>query len=162
MTRSDILKLNIFLLLILFSIPFFLQSEEIKHNIDFQHQGNLWILPSDMHDSLYIKIEFAESVTEQMQGLMYRETMEPDEGMLFIYAYPQRMNFWMKNTHIPLDLIFIDEAGTIVDLAENTIPFSEKNIPSFVTSIYVLEVNAGYCERNFIIIGDRVIWEDIR
>lgn len=155
--------MKIFLFVLVFLITSFLclHGEEIKHNIDFQHEGNLWILPSDMHDSLYIKIEFAESVTEQMQGLMYRESMEIDEGMLFLYSYSQRMNFWMKNTHIPLDMIFIDEEGKIVDLKEKTTPFSENNIPSYVTSRYVLEVNAGYCESNFIIVGDRVIWEEI-
>lgn len=136
-----------------------LQSKEISHNIDFQHEGNLYILPSEMHDSLHIKIEFAETDTEMMQGLMYRESMAENEGMLFIYSYRQEMNFWMKNTHIPLDLVFIDEDGSIVDLAENTSPFSEKNINSPTLSRYVLEVNAGYCAKHYIIIGDKVKWE---
>jgi uncharacterized membrane protein (UPF0127 family) len=116
-------------------------------------------MPSEMHDSLEVKIEYAESATEMMQGLMYRLEMKENEGMIFIYTYPQEMNFWMKNTHIPLDLIFIDESGNIVDLHENAEPFSEENIHSDVLSKYVLEVNAGFCEKNYIIIGDRLKWE---
>ncbi len=136
-----------------------LNSEEILHNLDFQHEGDLWILPSEMHDSLYVKLELAESNSEMMQGLMYRDSMAENEGMLFIYSYIQPMNFWMKNTHIPLDLIFIAEDGTIVDLAEDTTPFSEKSIISSILSRFVLEVNAGFCKKNYIIIGDRVKWE---
>jgi len=149
----------IFIVLLFCFLPLQLGSEEIKYNIDFQHEGNLVILPSDMHDSLFVKIELAELDTEMMQGLMYRKNMEENEGMLFIYPYSQEMYFWMKNTYIPLDLIFIAEDGKIVDLAENTTPLSEKNIVSTVLSKYVLEVNAGFCERNFIIVGDMVEWE---
>lgn len=154
------LRLLLFIILSITSINLF-ADEIIEHNIDFEHEGNLWILPSEMHDSLYVRIEFAKSDTEMMQGLMYRDSMETGQGMLFLYPYPQRMNFWMKNTHIPLDLIFIDEDGFIVDLAERAVPFSEQNIHSSVFSRYVLEVNAGYCEENYIIIGDRVKWEKL-
>ncbi len=136
-----------------------LSCEKAKHNIDFQQEGQLWILPSEMHDSLYLEIEFAETDSEMMQGLMYRDSMSVNQGMLFIYPYEQEMNFWMKNTIIPLDLIFIDKDGIIVDLAEETIPFSEENIHSSLLSKYVLEVNAGFCQQNYIIIGDRVKWK---
>lgn len=158
------MKLNrilpfIIVLFFVFMIP--LSCEEAKHNIDFEHEGYLWIMPSDMHDSLLVKIEFAESTTEMMQGLMYRQEMNENEGMLFIYPYSQEMNFWMKNTHIPLDLIFIDETGAIVDLAEQTEAFSEKNISSKVLSKFVLEVNADYCKKNYVIIGDKVKWKRI-
>ena len=135
--------------------------QEVKHNIDFQHEGDLYILPSDMHDTLHVKLEFAETDTEMMQGLMYRSSMNDDEGMLFVYPYSQEMNFWMKNTQIPLDLIYFDDTGEIVDLSENAIPFSEQNIYSRVLSRFVLEVNGGFCEDNYIIIGDKVKWEKI-
>lgn len=146
--------------LILFLVP--LGCEEIKHNTNFQREGNLWLLPSEMHDSLFVKIEFAQTDSEMMQGLMFRRTMNVDEGMLFIYSYSQEMNFWMKNTYIPLDLIFIDETGSVVDLHEGAKPFSEKNISSSLLSKFVLEVNAGFCEKNYIIIGDKVKWEKIK
>jgi uncharacterized membrane protein (UPF0127 family) len=96
-----------------------------------------------------------------MQGLMYRTSMKDNEGMLFIYPYSQEMNFWMKNTHIPLDLIYIDNAGEIVDLSEHAKPFSEQNIYSRVLSRFVLEVNGGFCEKNYIIVGDKIKWEKI-
>ena len=136
-------------------------NEQIKHNIKFQQEGFLRILPSEMHDTLLVKIEFAESDSEMMQGLMYRHEMADDEGMLFIYPEAKEMYFWMKNTYIPLDLLFIDEAGEIVDLQENATPLSEKSIMSNVLSRYVLEVNAGFCEKNFVIIGDKVIWSKL-
>ncbi len=154
-------KLKILLYFIIIALSTYavsLCSEEIEHNIDFQHEGDLWFLPSDMHDSLYVKIEFAESSSEMMQGLMYRESMNKDEGMLFIYQYNQEMNFWMKNTHIPLDMIFIDENGFVVDMHEHAVAFSEKNISSTVLSRFVLEVNEGFCEKNYIIIGDKIKW----
>ncbi len=154
-------KTLLFIIIFLVSLSF-LACQDIKHNIDFHHEGNLWILASEMHDSLHIEIEFAISDSEMMQGLMYRDSMANNQGMLFIYPYQQEMNFWMKNTHIPLDLIFIDEDGVIVDLAENTKPFSEKNIHSDLLSKYVLEVNAGFCQENYIIIGDKVKWEKLK
>lgn len=156
-----IISKNLLLLLLVFSTVFSACSQEIKHNINFEQEGELWILPSEMHDSLYIKIEFAQEDSEMMQGLMYRDSMNSDEGMLFLYPYSQEMYFWMKNTQIPLDLIFINEDGVIVDLAERTTPFSEENIHSQVLSKYVLEVNAAYCAENYIIIGDRVKWRKL-
>jgi uncharacterized membrane protein (UPF0127 family) len=148
-----------FLILVIISMS--IGCQEVKHNIDFQHEGDLYILPSDMHDTLHVKLEFADTDTEMMQGLMYRTSMKDNEGMLFIYPYSQEMNFWMKNTHIPLDLIYIDNAGEIVDLSEHAKPFSEQNIYSRVLSRFVLEVNGGFCEKNYIIVGDKIKWEKI-
>jgi len=149
---------TVFIILLLSSLALLHSNVQIKHNIEFEQSGILKILPSEMHDTLTVKIELAESDSEMMQGLMYRKAMAPDEGMLFVYAQMQEMYFWMKNTYIPLDLIYIDEDGVIVDLQENTTPFSEKSIVSNVLSRYVLEVNAGFCEKNYVIVGDKVIW----
>jgi len=112
-----------------------------------------------MHDSLFFDIELAQSNDEMMQGLMYREEMAPNNGMLFIYPEVREMSFWMKNTHLPLDLMFISQSGIILDLAEHAEPFSEESIYSSQLSKYVLEVNAGFCEENFIIIGDSLSWK---
>lgn len=156
------LNLIIVLIIALLSLVSVLScNEQIKHNIKFQQEGFLRILSSEMHDTLLVKIEFAESDSEIMQGLMYRHEMAADEGMLFIYPEVKEMYFWMKNTYIPLDLLFIDEDGEIVDLQENATPLSEKSIMSNVLSRYVLEVNAGFCEKNFVIIGDKVIWSKL-
>lgn len=149
---------TLFIILLLSSFALLHSNVQIKHNIEFEQSGILKILPSEMHDTLTIKIELAESDSKMMQGLMYRKEMAPDEGMLFVYAQMQEMYFWMKNTYIPLDLIYIDNDGVIVDLQENTTPFSEKSIVSNVLSRYVLEVNAGFCEKNYVIVGDKVIW----
>ena len=80
------LNLIIVLIIALLSLVSVLScNEQIKHNIKFQQEGFLRILSSEMHDTLLVKIEFAESDSEMMQGLMYRHEMAADEGMLFIY-----------------------------------------------------------------------------
>lgn len=158
MKPINLIILIALIVVLLSSVSLLFSNVQIKHNIEFEQSGILKILPSEMHDTLTVKIELAESDSKMMQGLMYRQEMAPDEGMLFIYAQQQEMYFWMKNTYIPLDLIYIDEAGVIVDLQENTTPFSEKSIVSNVLSRYVLEVNAGFCEKNYVIVGDKVLW----
>ena len=74
-------------------------------------------------------IELADTVEERAQGLMYRESMARRSGMLFVYEHPQRAVFWMKNTLIPLDMIFVDATGTIQHIHKDAIPHDETPIP---------------------------------
>ena len=101
-------------------------------------------------------VEVASEPKERQRGLMYRRSLAPDHGMLFDFGQPQQISMWMKNTYIPLDMLFIDEAGTIVTLAERTTPFSERTIPSGAPVRYVLEINGGRAEALGIRAGDRV------
>ena len=88
-------------------------------------------------------IEVADDPAERSQGLMMRESMPRSVGMLFVYDHPQRVAFWMRNTLIPLDMIFIDETGTVARIHENAIPLDETAIPGGDAIQFVLEINAG-------------------
>lgn len=105
-----------------------------------------------------ISIEIAKKEAERTQGLMFRKTMPDSCGMLFIFEEMQPLSFWMKNTHIPLDIIYIDKDYNIVSISKNTVPFSEKPIPSLKEAMYVVEVNAGFCDKNAIVEGNKIIY----
>ncbi len=88
-------------------------------------------------------IELAVTAAEQAQGLMFRESMPQFNGMLFINERPRRVSFWMKNTLIPLDMLFIDENGVVQTLKENATPLDTTSIPGGDNIQYVLEINGG-------------------
>ena len=88
-------------------------------------------------------VELAINNEERQRGLMFREGMELSDGMMFVYERPQSVSFWMKNTSIPLDIIFADEAGVITKIFENARPFSTTSIFGGYDVQYVLEINAG-------------------
>lgn len=109
-----------------------------------------------------VEIEVADTEEERIQGLMYREVLGSYSGMLFIFDIQANNSFWMKNTRIPLDLIFIDSDKKIVDIIENAQPCVEGHIcpalrPQF-EYMYCLEVNGGFTEENQIDSGDTVGW----
>jgi uncharacterized protein len=103
-------------------------------------------------------VEVARTNDQQAQGLMFRERLGPDEGMLFPRAYPQPMSFWMKNTLIPLDMIFVREDGTIARIAANTVPHSLDAVESGEPVVAVLEIAGGRSAELGIQTGDRVTW----
>lgn len=103
-----------------------------------------------------IDVEIAENQAERSKGLMYRPYIPDSVGMLFIFEQSAPQGFWMKNTSIPLDIIYVDENKKIVSIAKNTKPYSEESIPSLGNAQYVVEVNAGFSERNNIITGDAI------
>ena len=76
--------------------------------------------------------------------------------MLFLFPREEPLSFWMKNTPLPLDIIFINAAHTIVSIAQNTTLFSEKPLPSDSPAQFVLEVNGGFCQRHGVAVGDQV------
>ena len=88
-------------------------------------------------------VELAINNEERQRGLMFRKEMELSDGMMFVYDRPQSVSFWMKNTSIPLDIIFADEAGKITKIFENARPFSTTSIFGGYDVQYVLEINAG-------------------
>ena len=92
-------------------------------------------------------IELASTDGERARGLMFRRAMQPDHGMLFDFHRPQPVAFWMKNTPLPLDMLFIDGKGTVLQIAADTEPYSETPIPSQQPIRAVLEVNAGVAKR---------------
>lgn len=101
-------------------------------------------------------IEMAVSDEERMKGLMYRKSLAEGRGMLFDFSPEQNVQMWMKNTYIPLDMIFIRADGTILSIAQNTTPLSEKIISSGGLAKGVLEVAGGTARKLGIAPGDRV------
>jgi uncharacterized membrane protein (UPF0127 family) len=115
---------------------------------------NLEVVTSDGPHSF--SVEVMRTPEQLSQGLMFRRYMPEDRGMLFDFKTEQPVQFWMKNTYLPLDMIFISKAGKIVSIKENAEPLSEKLIPSGGAVLGVLEVNAGTTARIHAKPGDSV------
>ena len=99
-------------------------------------------------------IELADEPAERAQGLMHRESMAPSAGMLFVFEQPQPVAFWMKNTLIPLDMIFTDSSGRVARIHENAIPHDETPIPGGDGIYAVLEINGGLSKTYGFQVGD--------
>jgi uncharacterized protein len=102
-------------------------------------------------------VEMALTPEEQARGLMFRRELPEKQGMLFDFKREQPTSFWMKNTYIPLDMIFIRADGRILNIAENTVPLSEALVSSTGPVRAVLEVIAGTTKKLGIAAGDRVV-----
>ena len=98
-------------------------------------------------------VEVADDGAERAQGLMFRESLDPAAGMLFVYESPRRASFWMKNTLIPLDMIFADATGTVTRVHSNAIPGDQTPIDGGEGVSLVLEINGGLAERLGIVPG---------
>lgn len=110
---------------------------------------------------VWVEVEIADELPEQIKGLMFRQDLDRNNGMLFVYESEKKRSFWMKNTLIPLDMLFIDTDFRIIDIKENVQPCKTETCPSYPSKFpaqYVLEVNAGFVMMNNIEIGDSVIW----
>jgi uncharacterized membrane protein (UPF0127 family) len=120
-------------------------------------QGNLErleiVTASGTHE---FSVEVMRGGPQRERGLMFRRFLPQDRGMLFDFATERPVTMWMKNTYLPLDMIFIGRAGKVVGLAENTEPLSEKIIPSGAPAYGVLEVNAGTAAHIGLRVGDSV------
>lgn len=104
-------------------------------------------------NSLSFNVELATTDAQITQGLMYRKELRPNDGMLFMFGDSKIRTFWMKNTYIPLDIIFIDENWRIVHIATDAKPLSVSIISSKYPAHYVLEINAGQSSRLGIKVG---------
>ena len=122
----------------------------------FEKQGELAFLNTEMDTLRAIDIEVSMTNAERAQGLMHRSNMLDTQGMLFIFEREEEQSFWMKNTIISLDILYVNKDKEIVTIYEHTTPFSENPIPSFKPALYVVEVNAGFCDAFGIKEGDRI------
>lgn len=109
--------------------------------------------------NLKVKVELAETLWEQTRGLMGRNKLDEFEGMLFVFPNQTQRSFWMKNTFIPLDIVFISSDKKIVEIKENFEPCLTDDCPVYRSARpaqYVLEVNAGFCKRHGVEVGDEL------
>lgn len=103
-----------------------------------------------------VHVEVAATAAERDRGLMFRSALASDAGMWFVFPEPTRAAFWMKNTMLALDLLFVDADGRVVDIIANTTPYSEKPLQPQLAYQAVLEVNAGYAAREHITVGAHI------
>jgi hypothetical protein len=125
----------------------------------FRHDGMLDILSKDGKLKTTFKIEFAEKQEEVMRGLKYRDSMAEDEAMLFIFPVLDYYEFWMQDTYLPLDMLFVSADETVFQVVENAKPFSEERISPEQPNSYVLEMNAGLAKKLNLIPGDKISWK---
>jgi len=104
-------------------------------------------------------VELAVTSEQRLQGLMFRQRLPADAGMLFLYPAARPVSMWMKNTLIPLDMLFIGDDGRILHIAERAIPGSTATISSMQPARAVLELNGGTAARLKIQVGDRVLYK---
>ena len=128
--------------------------------ISFYTFSNEKIDVSIYNKNITFNVEVAKTIEERRIGLMYRKKLLNNEGMLFIFPREKIIQLWMKNTYIPLDVIFISENKVIVDIKKNMEKLSETIVKSKVKSKYALEFNAGLINKLDIEIGDKVLFNE--
>lgn len=104
------------------------------------------------------RVEIADSVSERRRGLMHRDALDADAGMLFLYRPAQPVAIWMKNTLLALDILFIDADGRVAHVVQEAVPLSEKPMPSRGPVRAVLEINGGRARELGLGVGDRVLY----
>jgi hypothetical protein len=125
----------------------------------FQKQGECTISNRDNKPIVSLDIEIADDDSKREIGMMGRPVMDERQGMLFVFEQEYMAAFWMKNTILPLDIIFINKLGEIVTICKNTTPFSEQTYAAKAPTLLVLEVNAGFTDKYGIREGDRISWK---
>ena len=140
----------------------FISSDISPYEVFFHKEGELVFIDTVSQEILKeIDIEIADTAYEKKQGLMFRKSMQEDQGMLFIYEKEDLRGMWMKNTYISLDIVFINEKYEIIRIYKNTLPLSTKPMFSYEDAMYVVEVVAGFCDTYKIKEADRVSFKHI-
>lgn len=129
----------------------------------FVKEGSLTLIDKETQESIrQINIEIADDPESIEIGLMYRRKMSDSQGMLFIFPSSEPRSFWMRNTYISLDLIFIDSEQRIVNIQKNAPPMSDKSQPSTAPAQYVLEVIGGFSDKYGLEAGDLISFERVK
>lgn len=128
----------------------------------FRHDADLFIEDPTGEIKAEFKIEIARTDTDVMRGLKFRDQMDEDQAMLFIFEHLDYHTFWMQDTYLSLDMIFIGPDGYIVHIEKDTTPFSEDPILPSRPNLFVLEVLAGTAEKMNIKESDIVRWQDLQ
>ncbi len=129
-----------------------------KSIIQFEKDGELTFQNANGEYISMIDIEIADNDDKRTKGLMDRISMKLNRGMLFLFPYDTIQSFWMKNTVIPLDIIFVNRENEIVTIHKNTVPFDTSQYTSSKPASRVVELNAGYTEQYGITTGDKILW----
>lgn len=133
------------------------KAPEVEY-YSFTKEGELTFSDSLGTLKTKINLEIADTEYERQLGLMNRKEMKEDEGMLFMFPDVDYRSFWMLNTYISLDMIFVNENRQIVTIHKNTATLSQKSYQSTAPAKYVVEVLAGFTDRHNIQVGDKIDW----
>lgn len=136
-------------------------SSTSLNEVPFTIEGILTIADKNGNVKKEIEIEIAETSYETQTGLMYRNGMEENRGMLFIFKEESQHYFYMRNTRFPLDIIYINKNMEIVSAAKEAVPFDETSLPSKYPVQYVLEVNGGMMEKWGVKEGDKISFKKL-
>lgn len=159
--KFEIYRISLFLLLICSFLAY--TNDSISQKIENQKsiyidKDKLYIINQKEQVAEFF-VEVADTKEKRERGLMYRDSLNLKVGMLFDFKVPKKVSFWMKNTYIPLDIIFINQNGYIVKTYENAVPLSIESIESKYIVRAVLEINSGLIKKFNINTGDRVVYK---
>jgi uncharacterized membrane protein (UPF0127 family) len=123
----------------------------------FRKDGELWFLQNETNKELFkIDLEIASTDEERARGLMFRPEMEENQGMIFLFYKDEIQSFYMRNTIISLDIIYVNSNKEIVDIYKNTNVLDDTSLPSKAPAMYVVEINGGLCDKYQIKEGDLI------
>lgn len=160
------MKLYSLFLCVMLLVPMFLTAckkavpeQPLSKLPSFRKDGILEVVGADGKAKATFDIEIADTQESLQQGLKNRESMADNQGMLFLMDGQTTHSFWMQDTYLSLDIIFIDHEQTIFQIAENTKPFSEDMISPSMINTYTFEVKAGIARKLNIVKGDKIKWQ---
>jgi len=165
--KSLLVKIGVGMLIVavvaLMVVPNLMKKNETTSSDGFEErfftkEGSVTLSDSTGKKKITIDAEFADTEYDRQLGLMFRKSMLETQGMLFIFPVEEMKSFWMRNTYISLDMIFIDANKKIVTIHKNTKTLSDQSYPSTKPAKYVLEVTGGFCDRHGVVEGDVVGW----
>jgi uncharacterized protein len=162
---SQIFKIAVIVLIIAFAafmvINNFFPGKNKDNEFVFKKDAVLTFFDSTGNTMAKIDIQIANTDFDRQLGLMFRKSMAENQGMLFIFTQESVQSFWMRNTYISLDMIFVNADKKIITIQRNTKILSDKSYQSTAPAKYVIEVDAGFSNRFNIKVGDRVNWSQI-
>jgi uncharacterized membrane protein (UPF0127 family) len=157
-TQRIIIGVVVVALLAFFIVNNFITNEPKVEYYTFTKEGELTFTDSLGTLKAKINLEIADNDYERQLGLMNRKEMKENEGMLFIFPRQGNQSFWMRNTLISLDMLFVNDQKQIVTIHKNTKILSDTSYPATQPALYVVEVLAGFTDRHKIQVGDKIDW----
>ena len=127
--------------------------------LKFTKNGELTFISAKNTFIATIDVEIADTPEKRSMGMMYRSALGDRQGMLFVFPEEEYQSFWMKNTAVSLDMIFVSAKNEIVTIHEDTTPYSPQSYSSTKPAQFVVEVNAGFVAKHGIAVGDRIRWQ---